>query len=227
VLGILLLVHLLCGLILPYVLLGPAMTPAGSVVGRAAGHAASMRTAVFLFVFAAGLVVASAIVAWPVFRRLDERLATAFLALAIANLPLQLFESGTVLTILSLGQHVAANGIDAPLIQAAAAPTVIARRWAHYTQLLTIVGWMFVLYLTLWRTRLVPRVLAALGMLTTVLQIAGVPARAFLGLGVMMELAMPLAPVHLALVLWLMVRGFTPAPHAPHAGTGAVALDAA
>jgi hypothetical protein len=84
----------------------------------------------------------------------------------------------------------------------------LARRWAHFTQLLTVVGWLFLLYLILWRSALAPRLIAAAGMATTLLQIAGVPARAILGYGMIPEMAMPLAPVHLALALWLIVKGF-------------------
>jgi hypothetical protein len=205
-LGILLLVHLAGGLILPYVLIDRAMAPAGSVIENAAQHATYVRTAVVLFIAAAGLVLTIAITAWPVFRQHDERLAIAFVALAAANLALQLVESGTVLTLVSLGNELAANAGDAAL-QAAGTAAVFARRWAHFTQLLTVVSWLFVLYLTLWRTALVPRLLAALGMLTTLLQITGVPARAILGLDLIMPLAMPLAPVHVALACWLIARG--------------------
>ena len=63
------------------------------------------------------------------------------------------------------------------------------------------------MYLTLWRAA---RLLAALGMMTTVLQISGVPLRALLGYDLMMGLAMPLAPVHLTLALWLTARGMRP-----------------
>jgi len=205
-LGVLLLVHLAGGLILPYVLLDLAMAPAGSVIENAAQHAVYVRTAVVLFIAAAGLVLTIAITAWPVFRQHHERLALAFVALAAANLALQLVESGTVLTLVSLGNELAANAGDAAL-QAAGTAAVLARRWAHFTQLLTVVSWLFVLYLTLWRTALVPRLLAALGMLTTLLQITGVPARAILGFDLIMPLAMPLAPVHVALACWLIVKG--------------------
>ena len=56
--GVLLLVHLCCGLILPYVLLGPATSAPGSPGAAAAAHAGSVRAAVFLFVLGAGLVLA-------------------------------------------------------------------------------------------------------------------------------------------------------------------------
>jgi len=60
----------------------------------------------------------------------------------------------------------------------------------------------------MWRSRLVPRLLAGLGMLATVLQMTGVPLRAVLGLEVVTPLAMRLAPVYLAVAAWLMFKGF-------------------
>lgn len=212
--GALLLLHLGCGLILPYVLLNPVLAPPG-FLAQAAAQSASLRTAVTLFIVAAALVVAVAVAAWPLFRAHGERLATAFLAVAIANLALQLVESGAVLTMLSLSQQVSAAGADAGPLQAVGAALGSARRWAHYTQLLTVVSWLFLLYLNLWRAALVPRLLAAAGMVTTLLQIAGVPARVMLGYPPIMELAMPLAPVHLTLAIWLILKGLRVAPQAP------------
>jgi hypothetical protein len=206
VLGVLILLHLIGGLMLPYILIGTATSPAGAMIDQAAANAAALRTAVALFLAAAALVLAIALSAWPVVRPRGEPLAIVFLALAVANLPLQLVESASVMTILSLSDQLQTAGGDAAL-RAAGAAAVVARRWAHFTHLLTVVLWMFVLYLILWRTRLVPRALAGLGMIATVMQIAGVPVQAFFGRGLITEMAMPLGPIHLALALWLMVKG--------------------
>jgi hypothetical protein len=49
-------------------------------------------------------------------------------------------------------------------------------------------------------------------MITSLMQIMSVPLRAFLGYGIVIEMGMPLAPVHVALALWLMVKGFRERP---------------
>lgn len=208
IVGVALLVHLIGGLTVPYILLNAATAPPG-FLENAAGSSFQLRTAVLLFLASGALVLGIAIAAWPVFRQYHYGLALWFLALAIANLSLQAGESGTVLSMLSLSQEYGrAGAADASVFRVVADAVGSARRWAHFTQLLTIVSWMFVLYMLLWRTGLVPRVLAILGMITTLMQITGVPLRAFLGYGLIMEMAIPLAPVHLALALWLMVKGF-------------------
>ena len=60
----------------------------------------------------------------------------------------------------------------------------------------------------LFRFRLVPRVLAVLGLIGSLLQISGVTLPALLGYAPETRLAMPLAPAYVALAVWLMVKGF-------------------
>jgi len=93
------------------------------------------------------------------------------------------------------------------------------RRWLHYTQLLGFGGWIFLFYFSLLRFHLVPRALAILGLIGILLQFSGVTLMGFLGYSVLSQLAMPLAPIHLANGLWLMVKGFK---HMPPPVEGAV-----
>ena len=60
----------------------------------------------------------------------------------------------------------------------------------------------------LFRFRLVPRVLAVFGMVTSLLQIIGVPLRVLVGYPAEMRMAMTLAPAYLALAVWLLIKGF-------------------
>lgn len=83
-----------------------------------------------------------------------------------------------------------------------------ARKWSHYSFLLVVGCWILLLFSLLYRFRLVPRVLAALGMIAAVLQIAGVSLRGLLGYPPETRLAMPLAPAYVLLAVWLMVKGF-------------------
>jgi hypothetical protein len=67
--------------------------------------------------------------------------------------------------------------------------------------------WILLLFTLLYRFRLVPRTLAAFGMIGAVLQIAGVSLRGLLGYSPEMRLAMPLAPAYVLLAVWLIVKG--------------------
>jgi len=85
-----------------------------------------------------------------------------------------------------------------------------AWKWVHYTHLLVMVSWMFMLFVALWRSALVPRVLAALGMLTALLQITGITLPQFIPYPspAPMAMGMSLGVIYLALSVWLMVKGF-------------------
>ena len=208
IVGAFLLLQLVCGLSLPYILLNRAVGPPG-FLENAARNPVYLRAAVLLFLFNATVTLGISIAAYPVIRQSSRGLALCSLALAVANLPLQLMESGMVLSMLSLSQqHAGAAGADGAMLQAVATAAASARRWTHYTQLFTMVSWMFVLYGALWRAAQIPGVLAVLGLITCALQIVGVPGRAFLGYPLLMQLAVPVAPVYAALGLWLVMKGF-------------------
>lgn len=206
--GILLLVHLLGGLMLPYILMQPAMAAPG-FLENAATHAVRIRTAVLLLFLSGAITVAVALVALPVFRRHGERLALLLVVLSAVNLALHAVESGALLSMLSLSQEYGErDAADTSVFQGLGAVVGFARRGAHFTHLLVVGSWIFTLFAMLRRSRLVPRPLAGLGMLAAVVQVAGVPLRAILGLEVVTAMAIPLAPVYAAAAMWLMWKGF-------------------
>lgn len=215
--GILLLVHLTGGLMLPYILMQPVIAGPG-FLDNAAANPVRIRVAVLLLFMSGAITVAIALTALPVFRRYGDRLAALLVVLSAVNLALHAVENGTLLSMLSLSQQYAERGgVDASLFHGLGAVVGSARRWAHFTHLLVVGSWIFTLFTVLWRSRLVPRPLAGLGMLTTVLQMTGVPLLAVLGREVVTPMAMPLAPVYVAVAVWLMFKGFEERQH-PIAG---------
>jgi hypothetical protein len=136
-------------------------------------------------------------------------MALWLLALAVAGFSLQAGDNGALLSMLSLSQEYATAGAaKSEFFQALAVVAGSARKWAHYTSLLVAVSWIFLLYTLLFHFRLVPRLLAAFGLIASMLQIMGVTLRGFLGYPPEMRLAMPLAPTYVALAVWLIVKGF-------------------
>jgi hypothetical protein len=206
--GGLLLFHLVAGLMLPYILLKPAIAEPGFLV-NAARNPGSVRAPMLLFILSAAVVMATSIAAYPVLRQRSHRWALAVLALAIANVPLQMVESGMLLAMLSFSQqYVSAGGADGGTLPVVASAIGALRRGVHYLQLITVVSWIFVLFAALRRASLIPIGLAAAGMATCALQIFGVPLQALLGYPLLTYLAMPLAPAYFGLALWLLVKGF-------------------
>ena len=206
--GVLLLLHLALGLTVPFIMLLPLVSPPG-FLSSAAGIANQTRTAVLLFFVGSALAIAIACAGWRVFRERSSAMALWLLALAVASFALQAVDSAHILSMLSLSQaYVEAGTAKADVFQALALVVGSARKWSHYSFLLVVGCWIFLLFSLMYRFRLVPRALAAFGMIGAVLQIAGVSLRGLLGYPPETRLAMPLAPAYLLVALWLMVKGF-------------------
>jgi Domain of unknown function (DUF4386) len=210
--GILVVLHLLLGLMVPFIILDFVRGTRGFLLVTP-DHANQLRLAVFLLFIGSAMATAISVAAFPVIRRYSSAWALWLVALAVAAFSLQVVDNGRLLTMLSLSQHYADSGFANPeLYQEFAFLAGSARRWAHYTYLFVAVCWILLLFATLFRLRLVPRSLTAVGMLCAMMQIGAVSVRAMLGHAPEMRLAVPLGPVYLALALWLIVKGFREEP---------------
>lgn len=221
--GVLLLLQLACGLILPFVLWHPLITGAPAFLADAATKATQIRAGVFLSFVGAGLTLAIGINAFPVLRRHSYTLALWLLAACLISCTLDAIQNATVMSMLSVSEkYVTRSTFDNATFEGLGMLVASIRRWAHYTQLVGFGAWIFLFYLSLLRTALVPRVLAGLGILGILLQFTGVTLFGFLGYPSVMQMAIPLFPIHIAAGVWLIVKGFkeeSPEPVARRMGT--------
>jgi hypothetical protein len=212
IIGALVLLHLATGLLTPYIMLQPLSASAASNLAVAAGMETQIRLAVALLFVGGVIPVAIAITAWPMIHPRSRALAQWLLALAVVTLAMQIVENQHFLSLLSLSLEYGRAGGDAAAVLAATAPMVRATwRWAHYTHLLSVVGWMLLFCGVLFRLALVPRALAAAGIVTTMMQLGGITLPVLLGYRVPLPpeaWGMPLGVAYLGLSLWLMTRGF-------------------
>ena len=206
--GILVLAHLVAGLMAPFILLDRVRGSAG-LLANAAAQPGMLRAAVLLLFVGSALAVAIAIQGYPVLRRSSVRMAMWLIALGVAGFSLQAVDNASLLTLSTLSRESAtASPARAELFQVLGILASATRKWAHYSYLLVAVSWIALLFSLLYRFTLVPRVLAAVGVVTSLLQIAGVTLRVMLGYPPETWLAVPLAPAYAGLALWLMVKGF-------------------
>jgi len=106
--------------------------------------------------------------------------------------------------------YATANPADLGVYELVGATVRSAWKWIHYTHLLIMVSWIFSLGLMLWKSAVVPRILGALLLIATVLQITGITLPQFLAYPSpnLMLMGMPLGFVYLTLSVWLMIKGF-------------------
>lgn len=210
IIGVLFLTHLITGLMTPYILL-QTLTAPKSFAESALASPVQVRLAVMLLFAGGALTIAIAVTAWPVFREHNRALGMWVIALATANFTLQCVEIAGYMTMFTFSQeYVKAAAADVALYNAVGVAVRSGWKWAHYSHLLIMVSWMFILFATLWRSGLVPKVLAGLAMLTALMQITGITLPQFIPYPSPAPMAMgvPLAFAYAALSVWLIAKGF-------------------
>lgn len=207
IIGVLLLIQL-AGLMMPFILLLPITKGTTEFLATAAQISVQIKLAVFLLFANCALTIGISIAAFPVFRHYSHSLALLLVAASVVMFSLQAVDNVHLLSMLSLSQQYARAGGQAELFQTLAAALNSTRRWAHYSELFVIDAWMFAFYSCLYRFALVPRALAALGLLTVLLHFTGIPLPLFLGYRSVTLLGATMGLSQITVALWLIAKGF-------------------
>jgi hypothetical protein len=207
--GILLLFQLAAGLMVPFILLLPLVPGSPEFLTAAAEHSFQIRTAVFIFFIGGALTLSIGITMLPIIRRYSNATALWFIAVCLISFMLDLMHNATVLSMLSLSQqYINGGAADSRLYEIVGAAVASARRSAHVVQLVGIGAWIFIFYSSLFRFALIPRALAAVGLIGIVSQFTGVTLMMLLGYTVIGQMAMPMLPIQIAVAGWLVIKGF-------------------
>ncbi len=207
IIGVLLLLQL-AGLTVPFILMLPLTRGTSEFLVNAAAISFQIKVAVFLLFANCALTIGISVAAFPIFRQYSNSMALLLVAVSVIMFSLQAVDNAHLLSMLSLSQQYAHAGGQEELFRALAAAVGSTRRWGHYTELLVIDGWIFVFYSLLYRFALVPRALAAFGLITVILHFTGIALPLLLGYGSVTLMGATMALSHIALALWLMARGF-------------------
>jgi hypothetical protein len=220
--GLLLVVQLATGLIVPYILLLPLTLRPAAFLEAAAPREVLVRFNVLSLFLGGALAVAVSTLTWSAVRHRAPLWGLWMLVLAGANLALQVVENAHWMTMLSVSQAYAeADPASATAYATIGIAVRSAWRWAHYTHILVVVARFFALYAALFRAAVVPRPVAVLGIAVCALHTAGITLPAFAGYRVSqpMIFGMPLGFATLALAVTLIAKGFV----TPRADSEAVA----
>lgn len=209
-LGALLLTQLACGLILPYVFLLPLTAPPAAFLDHAAGMSMAIRLSVLMLLIGGALPFVISLILVRSHQGREWTVGAVLLVLAAATVVLQIIENSYCLSMLSLSE--AYRSADAKGGFEIAGIVVRSNfKWAHYSHILVVIGWLFTLYLLCFRTGVVPRVLAVAGMVGCVLHFGDIILPVFAGVTMPYSTLFGI-PLALATVLaagWLLARGMT------------------
>jgi hypothetical protein len=207
--GILLLLQLATALTLPFILSKPVTYGSPGFLTAVAEHSSQIRFAVILSFIGSALTILLGITLFKHFQKYSQSVAILFIVVCSLSCILDLVHAGTIISMISLSsQFVASDTQNAELYKVVGAAVASARRSAHIVQLLAIGVWMFVFYISLFRFKIIPRLLAMLGCIGITLQFIGVTSMMFLAHRPIGEMAMPLLPIQITVAIWLIVKGF-------------------
>lgn len=156
-------------------------------------------------------IIGFAVVLLPYLRRGGEALAHGYVAMRVLEGALYLIAGVATASLITLSeQAAAADGADGAAYHVAQVASVGQSTWAVTLAVVPFAVGATLLYLLLYRTRLVPRFIAVWGLiavgLIVVLNLMGTDMTE---LGPAALLALPIIANEFFLAIWLIVRGFT------------------
>src|SRR5580658_3064237 len=195
-------------------LYGPVRDHPDWILGSG-GHTAVLVGG-FLEVIVALAGIGTAVTLYPVVKRQNEGLALGFVTARVLEGVMIFTGVVSLLSLLTLKQDLGgATGADATALVTVGASHVAVYNWTFLLSQSLMPGINAVLLGSLmYRSRLVPRVIPALGLIGAPLLICTVIATLFGGLklGSPELAALPVAAWELSLGLWLVIKGFKPCP---------------
>ena len=211
IVGVLILLQMVGGGLVNSVLLAPLLGTPGFLV-NAAPHARQLGAAAVIGLVTESLWLGIAITAFPILRPRACALALWLVALAGVVLALAVVENAAVMSMVSVSEAYAkASAVQREQLETVRVVVASARNWAHFLARIADGATIFVLYVALYRLALVPRLLAAFGMIAVLLMLTSV-GRPLFGLEVVFPMLAPLGLIQLILALWLLAKGFRAEP---------------
>lgn len=186
-----------------------------------AAHQNQVALGALMELILVGTAIGTAIGLFPVLRSYGERIALGHLFFRFLEAVVITMGIVSVLSLLSLSQDfAAADAPDASAYHAAGTLLLAIHTWTFALGPLLMLGINTFMYSSLlYKSRLVPRPLAVLGLSGAVL-VFGAGLLVLFGVAPQLSvlvslLALPIASYEMILAVWLIVKGFNPAAVAP------------
>lgn len=204
IIGVLLLIQL-AGFIMPFVLLKPGA--GADYLNEAAHNASNIRFAIAILYLNTGLTVLVSILAFPIIRQHTMSVAVLLVALSGIMFTLQAVDNAQIMSMLALSEEWVRAGSQGDYFQSLSAIVRAERRWVHYAELLTIDAWLFTLFATFFRFRILPRAVAGFAALSVLVHLGLITLPLMLGLGGSTPLGAIMGLGELLTGAWLTVKG--------------------
>lgn len=204
IIGVLLLLVFVNGIIIFQVLQGPVLFADNYLVSTAENEN-NIIVSVLLGMLGAIISITIAAILLPIFKLYSSRLSYLYLAFTIVAFVATVIDNLSVVSLLALSkQYVEIGGSET--LTTMGSLLYQKHWWTHYLSLLTSCLPVFVLFYTLFVSKLVPRVFSIIGLIAVVLMFIEISFSIF-GKSISMQMMLPMGLAQLALPIWLLVKG--------------------
>lgn len=161
-----------------------------------------------LLLFLSGIIsVVIAAILLPIFKKHNITLAFIYLAFCILSFIAISIDNITVLSILELSQEYIKNGSDnSDILNTLGNVFYKTHWWSHYLSLLISCFPAFILYYTLYVSKLIPKIISIIGMIAVILMFIEI-LFSILGNSISMNMMIPIGLIQLIFPLWLIFKG--------------------
>ena len=141
----------------------------------------------------------------PIFKRHNPHLAYVYFAFCILGFIAIMIDNVSVISMLELSNEYVKNG-NHTSVDMLETLVYQRHRWTHYFYLLLSCFPVFVLYYTLYLSKLVPRIISIFGIFAVILMFIEEVLSIF-GHSISMNMLLPIALIQITLPLWLLFKG--------------------
>ena len=161
-----------------------------------------------LLLFLSGITsIVIAIILLPVFKKYSFSLAFLYLAFCILGFIAISIDNISVLSILELSLEYTNNGTEnSDTFNTLSTVFYKKHWWTHYISLLISCFPVFVLYYTLYVSKLIPKIISIVGLLAVILMFIEI-LFSILGDSISMNMLLPIGLIQLILPVWLILKG--------------------
>lgn len=161
-----------------------------------------------LLLFLSGITsVVIATILLPIFKKYSITLAFLYLAFSILSFMAISIDNISVLSMLELSLEYTKNGTDNSDILNTLGNVFYKKHWwTHYLSLLISCFPVFILYYTLYLSKLIPKVISFVGIIAVILMFIEI-LFSVLGNSISMNMLLPIGLIQLILPLWLIFKG--------------------
>ncbi len=204
--GVLFLLIFVTGIVVYQILQGPVLFSDDYLTAISASSNKIIISILLLSLSGITSIIISTIL-FPIFKKQSITLALLYFAFSILGFIAIAVDNISVLSLLELSQEYTKNGTDNSDILNTFGNVFYKKHWwTHYLSLLISCFPAFILYYTLYLSKLIPKIISIFGIIAVVLMFVEILFSIF-GHSISMNMLLPIGLIQLIFPLWLIFKG--------------------